>query len=51
VMILAQDGRLLGVIEVDRQVSNCTVGEDGRTLFLTADDTVARIRLRASGTA
>lgn len=47
VMVLSPDGRLLGVIGAGRAVANCTFGEDGRTLFLTAHDCLARIRLRA----
>ncbi len=51
VMVLAPDGRLLGLIEVDRPVANCTFGEDGRTLFIAAEDSIARIRLRTTAAA
>jgi len=32
-----------------RVTSNCAFGEDGSTLFMTADSFVLRIRLRTKG--
>ncbi|UYY58254.1 SMP-30/gluconolactonase/LRE family protein [Sphingomonas sp. S2-65] len=47
--ILAPDGRRLGLISTGKAIANCCFGEDGRTLFLTSSDSVARIRLNISG--
>jgi gluconolactonase len=49
VMVLSPAGVLMGVIGAGRAVANCEFGEDGRTLFLTAHDTLGRIRLKARG--
>ena len=50
VMVLSKDARLLGQIRVtSRSTSNCAFGEDGSTLFITATDIVARIRLKTRG--
>lgn len=47
--VLAPDGRQLGVIAPGKAAANCAFGEDGRTLFITASDSVARVRLKISG--
>ncbi len=49
VSILTPQGELLGVIGAGRTIANCAFGEDGSTLFLTASDSLARIRLRTKG--
>lgn len=49
VLVITPAGELLGVIETGRPVANCAFGEDGHTLFLTADDSLVRIRLKTSG--
>jgi gluconolactonase len=49
VLVLSPKGELLGVIDTGRAIANCAFGEDGRTLFLTADDILARIRLNTRG--
>lgn len=49
VHILAPDGEPLGLIATGKAVANCAFGEDGRTLFLTSHDMLARIRLKARG--
>ena len=49
IMILTPQAELLGVIGAGRAIANCAFGEDGKTLFLTASDSVARVRLRTSG--
>jgi gluconolactonase len=49
VHVLSPEGRLLGVISTGKACANCAFGEDGRTLFLTSSDMVARVRLKASG--
>lgn len=47
--ILAPDGKLLGRIETGEATSNCAWGEDGSTLYITADMYVCRIRTKARG--
>lgn len=49
VLVISPAGELLGVIGAGRSIANCAFGEDGRTLFLTAKDTLARIRLKSRG--
>jgi gluconolactonase len=48
VLVLSPQGELLGRIRAGRAIANCGFGEDGRSLFLTAHDRLARIRLRTS---
>lgn len=43
--IFAPDGTHLGTIHTGKATSNCAWGEDGSTLFITASDSVYRIRL------
>ena len=47
--VFAADGRLLGVIDTGKACANCAFGEDGKSLFLTSSDMVARVRLKMSG--
>ena len=49
VHVLAPDGRRLGLIATGKAVANCCVGEDGRSLFMTSSDMLARVRLIGSG--
>jgi gluconolactonase len=49
VIVLSKDGRRLGRISDGKATANCKFGEDGRTLFLTSHDMVARIRLNIAG--
>lgn len=42
-------GRRLGRIDTGRATANVTFGEDGRTLFITADDILVRVRTRTRG--
>lgn len=48
VVILSPDGKHLGTI-LAGVTANCTFGDDGRTLYLTSDDKLQRIRLRSKG--
>lgn len=48
-MILTPDAEPLGLIETGAPIANCAFGEDGRTLFVTANDRVLRLRLRING--
>jgi gluconolactonase len=49
VSVIAPDGTLLGTIETGGLTSNVAWGEDGHSLFITASDTVYRIRLLTAG--
>lgn len=48
--VFTPDAELLGLIETGFPIANCAFGEDGRTLFLTANDRVLMMRLKISGT-
>ncbi|WP_343519553.1 SMP-30/gluconolactonase/LRE family protein [Sphingomonas sp.] len=45
--ILSPQGRRLGLIATGKAIANCCFGENGRSLFMTSSDMVARVRLRA----
>lgn len=46
VWIFAPDGTLLGKIKTGKETANCTIGQGGKTLFMTADDQLLSIPLR-----
>lgn len=47
IIVLSKEEKLLGLISVTgRATSNCAFGEDGSTLFITASDIVAKVRLK-----
>ena len=47
--IFTPDAEPLGLIETGFPIPNCAFGEDGRSLFLTANDRVLMVRLKVSG--
>lgn len=49
VLVIASDGTHLGTILTGQKTANCCFGEDGRSLFMTADMHLCRIRLTTSG--
>lgn len=49
VLIFAPDGTLLGRIETGQATANCAWGDDGSTLYITADSYLCRIRTRTKG--
>lgn len=49
VVILSPEGILLGRLRTGKATANCTFGEDGATLFITAHDTLLRVRTRTRG--
>jgi gluconolactonase len=49
VLVLSKDGRRLGRIGDGKATANCKFGDDGRTLYLTSHDILARIRLNVTG--
>jgi gluconolactonase len=48
-VVISPEGRLLGTIPVESRTSNCTFGDDGSMLYITADMNVFRIRLNTKG--
>lgn len=50
VLVLTPEGQLLGRLNTGVATSNCQFGEDGKTLFITADATLCRVRTLAAGT-
>ena len=49
VLILTPEGRHLGTILTGQATGNCAFGDDGRTLYITADMYLMRVRLKARG--
>lgn len=49
VLILSPDGKLLGRILAEKATANCAFGDDGKTLYLTSSDRLARISLKVKG--
>jgi gluconolactonase len=49
VLVYAPDGTRLGRIETGQKTANCAWGEDGSTLYLTADSYLLRIKTRTKG--
>ena len=49
VWVIAPDGRHLGTIRAPEVAANCGWGDDGKTLYITAETGVYRIRLNAAG--
>jgi proline-specific peptidase len=51
VFILSPDGKHLGTIVTGQPTANCAFGNDGSTLYMTANDRLLRVRLKTSGIA
>ena len=49
ILVLSKDGKRLGRINDGKPTANCKFGDDGKTLYLTSKDMLARIRLNISG--
>jgi gluconolactonase len=49
VHVFDKDGKRLGTFATGEATSNCAFGEDGSTLFITADMYVLRLRLKVKG--
>jgi gluconolactonase len=49
VLILTPQGKHLGTIMTGQATSNCAFGDDGRTLYMTADDYLMRVKLKTKG--
>lgn len=46
IWIFAPDGKLLGKIKLPGVASNCALGDNDRTLYITADNYVLRVKMR-----
>jgi len=49
IVVLSKDGKRLGRIRDGKPTANCKFGDDGKTLYLTSQDMLARIRLNIAG--
>jgi gluconolactonase len=49
VLVMRPDGKLLGRLNTGQRTANCTFGADGKTLFITADSYLCRVRTLVSG--
>jgi gluconolactonase len=49
VLVLSADGKHLGTFLTGQKTANCGFGEDGQTLFMTADSLLCRARLATRG--
>jgi gluconolactonase len=49
VLVITSDGTHLGSLVTTERTSNCTFGDDGSTLYVTADMYLLRIRLNVKG--
>jgi len=49
VLVLSKEGKRLGRINDGKATANCKFGDDGKTLYLTSHDMLARIRLNVTG--
>jgi gluconolactonase len=47
--VLSKEGKRLGRINDGKPTANCKFGDDGKTLYLTSQDMLARIRLNVTG--
>jgi gluconolactonase len=49
IYVLSPEGKALGLIATGKAAANCAFGEDGRSLFVTSSDMLARVRLKSPG--
>jgi gluconolactonase len=49
VWVFSSDGRHIGTIQPGETAANCTWGDDGKTLYITASTSVYRIRINVPG--
>lgn len=50
ILILDQSGTLLGRIDTGTATANCAWGDDGKTLYITANNMLCRIKTNVKGT-
>jgi gluconolactonase len=49
VLVISKDGKRLGRIRDGKPTANCKFGDDGKTLYMTSQNMLARIRLNIAG--
>jgi gluconolactonase len=49
VLVFAADGTHLGTFLTGQATANCAFGDDGKTLYITADSHLCRARLSTTG--
>lgn len=49
VLVITPQGKHLGTVNTGQATSNCAFGDDGRTLYMTADDYLMRVKVKAKG--
>lgn len=49
VLVLSPQGKHLGTIVTGQPTANCAFGDDGSTLYITANDRLMRVKLRTRG--
>ncbi|MCA1563037.1 MAG: SMP-30/gluconolactonase/LRE family protein, partial [Acidobacteria bacterium] len=49
VLVISPEGKHLGTIVTGQATSNCAFGDDGKTLYMTADMYVMRVPLKIKG--
>jgi gluconolactonase len=49
VLIFTPEGKHIGTILTGERTANCAFGDDGMTLYMTADDFLMRVRLKTKG--
>ena len=49
ILVFSPAGKHLGTIVTGEPTANCAFGDDGHTLYMTANDKLTRIRLRTRG--
>ena len=49
VFVFSPDGKVLGKILTGQKTSNCKFGEDGSSLFITADSYLCRVKTKTKG--
>jgi len=49
ILVISPQGKHLGTILTGQPTANCAFGEDGSTLFITANDRLLRVRLKTKG--
>src|SRR4030095_2169346 len=50
IFVFSPAGKHLGTIVTGQPTANCAFGDDGSTLYMTANDRLLRVRLRTKGT-
>jgi len=49
IYVMTPQGKVLGRLTTGEKTSNCSFGEDGKSLFITADSYVCRVKLKVKG--